>query len=363
MQITLFILTLLLTFYGKMEAALNLATSTSISSDCSCEPNVTLGSSCSTYEIQLQALYLLPNSSNLNYAAEAYTIPHPTPHWTIHEIQPNYHLGFNLGLGYLFNETNTNLSLNWEHFDSEDSASTAVASRNNMVGPFFEIGPDAILYKKAMGKASFHFDQINLNYGMFVNFGKHLKTNLYYGINCVDINQTMSSTYSSADNNIVRSIKTPAKFIGLGPQLGFDFAYNVFSCCYVTGGTAGSILIGTQKDYTTYKSLSPALTIYDITPPNKQRTIVKLRTQIVPSFETRLGLNCAYTFCDHYTFSIEAGYEMQVYLNAIQTVDISSELVTPPVAPDTVGVFARTFNRILSNFSLAGPYLNLNLNF
>jgi hypothetical protein len=50
---------------------------------------------------------------------------------------------------------------------------------------------------------------------------------------------------------------------------------------------------------------------------------------------------------------------MKYLNNFFFSVDISSQVITPPVIPNTVGVFARTFKRTLSNFGLAGPYVSI----
>jgi hypothetical protein len=109
--------------------------------------------------------------------------------------------------------------------------------------------------------------------------------------------------------------------------------------------------------------LSPALGSVGVTPPNVQSTKVQKKTQLVPAITTKLGLNYIFSFCSHSMVRLEAGYEAQVYLNAIQSVDMGSEVITPPVVPDTIGVFARTFRQTLSNFSLTGPYFRLEAGF
>jgi hypothetical protein len=150
--------------------------------------------------------------------------------------------------------------------------------------------------------------------------------------------------------------------MGIGPQVGVNFLYNLCRGLQLTGEGTASLLVGNLKNHTCYQSVSPALAEVGITPPNVQSTHVRNRTQVVPAFEGRLGIAYSFAFC-HCSVDLDAGYRIWIYLNAIQSVDIGSEVVTPPVVPDTVGVFARTFQRTLSNFALAGPYLTLNIGF
>jgi hypothetical protein len=311
-----------------------------------------------TFEIQLSALLLQPTGSNLHYAAEAVPLPLPSPHWKIHEIATDYHFGFDVALRGMFHHTNTNLALNWEHFHSTDSAKKTVSS-NNMIGPFFEIGPDASPYKKAHGKVSFHFDEVDLTYGIFVNFGNRLRTNFFSGVSFARIEEKRSSKFSNFEGTIVRSIKVPSTFTGAGPQIGLDFCYRIVKGLRFSGDAAVSLLVGTQKNHTKYKALSPALPGVGIVPPNRQKTSVHDTTQVVPGIEGMLGLAYDFTFREHYLIKLEVGYQAQVYIDALQSVDMGSEVITPPVLPDTVGVFARTFEPSLSNFALAGPYFKL----
>jgi hypothetical protein len=324
---------------------------------------VFLSHPCSSFEVEFSPLFLKPSSSNLHYAAEAIPLPLPSPDWKISDIHPDTHFGFDVGLCGIFHRAHTALSLDWEHFHSSDSASKEVSS-NNMIGPFFEIGPDAQPYKKAEGHAKFHFDQVNLDYGLFVHFGRRLEANLFAGAAYAHIKQTVKSTYSNSDKTIVRQIRAPSTFSGAGPQFGVDFSYCLVKGLHVTGESAASLFVGTLKNHTSYASLSPLNAGLGVGSPNKQGTSVHRRKgQVVPGFEGSLGLAYCFTFCKHYLIEIAAGYQAQVYFNAVQSVDMSSEVINVFPVPDTEGVFARTFTRTLSNFALSGPYARLNLGF
>lgn len=308
-----------------------------------------------SYEVQVAALLLQPTGGDLHYAAEAQPLPIESPNWKIHDISTHYRFGFDVGVRGIFHHTDTYLSLNWEHFNSSASSSRKVSS-TNMIGPFFEIGPDASAYTKARGHVSFHFDEVNLDYGLYIHFGSRVQTNAYAGVSIARIEQHLSSRFSNGDGTIVRTIKVPSTFIGAGPQLGLDFAYRIVDGFRFNGGASVSLLVGTQKNHTRFNSFSPILS------SNPQKTAVHNKTQVVPAFEGKLGLSYLYTSCS-FMFKVEAGYQAQVYINAIRSVDIGSEVVTPPVIPDIVGVFARTFEQHLSNFALAGPYLLVDFGF
>lgn len=356
----LFILFCFIATYGESAASQAKNTQPMISTPQSCS-QVFLCSPSYTFEIDFTALILQPTGSNLHYAAEAIPIPVPSPNWKIFEIHPDYHFGFDIGLGGIFHNINTALTLNWQRFHSTDSASKTV-SPENMIGPFFSIGPDAAPFTHAHGHAIFHFDAVHLDYGLFVNFGHRLQTTLFSGISFTRIKQSLLSRFLTNDRATFHTIKTPSIFTGAGPELGVDFSYRIIEGFHFTGETAISFLIGTMKNHTAFKALSPDLKVSGVTPPNKQRTTVHERTQVVPAFKGSLALAYSYTFCDDYMLKLEAGYQAQIYINAIQSVDMGSEVPTF-IVPETVGVFARTFQRTISNFALAGPYLTLTFGF
>jgi len=310
------------------------------------------------FEIKYNSLILQPTANNLHYAAQANPLPAPTPNWIIHDIPTDYHYGFDLCLSGNIPSTCTNISVDWEHFHSTDSDSTSLPS-SDMIGPFFEIGPDASPYNKARGQVQFHFDQVNLDYGIFVHFGSRLRTNFFSGIGIARIKETLKNEYSNPSGDIERTIETPSKFTGAGPRFGVNFSYQIVKGFQFGGGFAADFFMGTLENKTEYSSISPALASVGVTPPNQQSTHTSNRMQLVPGFEGNLNLAYAWIFREHFVFKLVAGYEVQVYLNAIQSTDIGSEVNTPPVVPDTVGVYARTFQRISSNFALSGPFVKV----
>jgi len=305
---------------------------------------------------------LQPTASNLHEIAVAYPLPVPTPKWFIQDVKPQYHFGFDLGLNAMFHSTNSCLTFNWQHFHSSDSTTKTVPS-SDMVGPFFEIGPDAAPYNTATGHAHFLLNEANIDYGILVNFGSRAQANLFAGVSYAYIKEVVVGQYSNPTNTFTRTIKSPSNFSGAGPQVGVNFAYRIAKGFHLAGDASAAILVGKMKNHTSYSSNSPLLAGLNITPPNSQSTHVAIRTQVVPAFEGKLGFNYVYNYYKHYMVSLEAGYQAQVYINAIQSTDMGSEVTLNTVAAPTVGVYARTFQRTLSDFALAGPYLTLTLGF
>ena len=317
-------------------------------------------SDCSCNEVYFKGLYLQPNSSNLYYGAEALPLPVPTPNWKSLEIRPDYHFGFDLGVRTQAVCSNTQVQLNWERLHSSDSASTQV-SIENMVGPYFNIGPDAQPYKIANGYTSHEFDAFNLNIRSLFLCCNGMKAYGFSGISFTRIKQSVHSYFSNFEGTITRDIQAFSQFAGAGPELGIDLTYSLCGNFSLISNASGALLVGTLKNHTTYESTTPLLEGLGITPPNTQETSVPNRTQVVPALRSQLGLSYAACFCNQ-LITLNIGYQVEAYLNAIQSVDMISEVSTPPEDQE-VGVYALGFARTTSNFVLSGPFVSLNVAF
>lgn len=316
-----------------------------------------------TIDAEFRALIFKPSSSNIYYAAQATPLPIYTPKWKIFDLHPNYRFGFDLGVNTRFHGCNTILSLNWEHFNSHTTDCHKVSVDTDMVGPLSEIGPDADQYKNAVGSVKFHFNTINLTYGQVIHCSDCWYTDVFAGINITTIKQNLSSVYSNDDASVTRSICTPSTFKGAGPQLGINFSYKIGCDFHFTGKLATAILVGPSANSTTFTSASPDLALFNAVAPNIQTICEHKRSQIVPAFEERLGISYSFTICRDYCAQIEVGYEARIYLNALQSTDMASQVVDILPNADTVGVFARTFQRNVSNFGLSGPYVAFDVTF
>ncbi|MES2345711.1 MAG: Lpg1974 family pore-forming outer membrane protein [Chlamydiota bacterium] len=316
-------------------------------------------------------LYLQPNGSNFYYAVQAdgldenITVPAANANWKAIEIDPSYHCGFEIGANVRLIKSNVNMMANWERLHGHDTDSYKTSSAAGfMVGPIFDIGPNSAAYKLAKGKISSHFDEVNLVFGKQLCFFNNFHTQFYAGASFARIKQTLGSKYSNSATSITRSVGTFSKFTGAGPQVGLDYGYRIFNHLFFSGNTALSLIMGQMKNGTTFKSTTPELAALDIPEPNTQTTKVPSRSQLVPGFEQKIGFSYLPTWkCIQGL--IEIGYRCQIYVNAVQTFDMTAPQVLPagtPVTPD-VGVFAVGFERTISNFMLSGLYATLGIEF
>lgn len=314
------------------------------------------------FELEFNALFLKPGSSNLHFAAEAIPLPVYTPHWNIFDLQPHYRFGFDLGLKVVNHAHRNCFMINWEHFQSCTAAAIDVGIKN-MVGPFSEIGPNATPYKLSAGQVHFSFNEVNIDMGHFVQWGDRLHTNMFGGIGITSIKECLRAFYSNTNGDTTRTILTPSTFLGAGPQLGIDFTYDLTHHFYIHGKGIGSLLTGPSKSHTEYLSTTPVLATLGKSSPNEQSTSECKRTLVVPAFQDKIGLGLAWDYDDYYFMQIEAGYQAQIYLSALQATDMGSQVPDPDSQDASTGVYARTFQRNISNFSLSGPYITADLRF
>lgn len=312
-------------------------------------------------DIRYKQTYLRPTSQYLAYAVEATSTPLISPQWEIKNVGPNYHSGFELGVWGTSFDDNDYVSITWSHFRSKDKTSRKISSSStDLIGPLFDFA--STTYKKASGRVEYHFNTIDINYGVSIWLTRCLQANLFLGLEGADVKQTLYSKFANNDDTITRTITIPASFTGAGPQFGVDTSYLIWNGFSIAGKATAAVLFGSQKTHATYKSNSPLLSIFDITPPNAQKTKNHSISQVVPAFKGSLGIAYSAFFCENIVFNLEAGYQAEVYSGALHTMDLINEVTTLP-APSTVGVFARNFHKTLSNLGLAGPYLAIDVAF
>jgi hypothetical protein len=323
-----------------------------------------------TYSIWGEYLYLQPNGSDLYYAAEALgldpdiAVPAVSPNWVILEIDPSYHSAFQVGWGALWGASQISLALDWERLRASDSDSFTASAAGAMVGPLADIGPNSALYTSARGHYRSAFDAVNFNFGKDVCIGEHFHLNGHLGAEFLRIRQVTHQHYSNPTIQISRDFSNGSTFIGAGPELGLDYEYRLCAGLFLQGNSLFSLVMGQMSNQVSYASTTPELNALQCPNPNNQSTSVPHRTQLVPGLEQRVGFSYLIDFKSvKLTFAL--GYQCQIYINAIQTMDMTAPQVLPSLDVITVddGLYAVGFERTLSNYMLTGPYASADIRF
>jgi hypothetical protein len=297
-------------------------------------------------------LYLQPGSGNLEYGTLVSPLPVPSPSWANQAVSPNFSPAFRIGFRYLVTESN-DIQLNWTHLDASDSASV-VARPDQFVGPAYEIGPDANVYKIARGTAHFGYDAINLDAGQLWGGNGPFQVRVFGGVQIARLRQNLFASFESYNGQTASANDTNSLFTGAGPRVGVKAQCSRGNFQFL-GEAAGTVLIGVMQSRMDFTATAPALAGLGITPPNTQSLTSPNAAQVIPGLDGRLGSAYTLRLTNYSLLRIEAGYQAAVYVNAVNQYSVTG-VVVPPVA-QSVGVFLESAQRVQNNFTVQGPYL------
>lgn len=316
------------------------------------------------FEFNVAALWLKPAASNLNYVIYNKGLPLQSPSWTEREVHPDYSAGFELGMRYVMEcITGVDVDLTWTHLNTTDSDSVAADSTTYFLGPDYEIGPTGIPIRTASGSAQFQYNVVNLDVGQFVQFGNWMNMRFFGGLSTSMLREIVRADYrGNTTGTYAGPFSTTqtvtADFNGIGPRAGIHTDVKIAQGFSILGEAAASAIFGSQATKTTYvSSAQQLLVVYGQT--NNYQTIADERVfQVIPAFDGKIGLNYQYVF-KQMLFSISAGYQASVFVNAISQYLPQSLVAGSPL--ETGGIFVATMAHKLSNYSVQGPFLNFAL--
>lgn len=336
-------------------------------------------------EVDLSWLYLKPGSNNHTYA---YYVAGTQPYyqdWHAQAVNPNYTSAFELDLRYAVTENQLNMALNWLHLHSDDSASkqgnqTINVANIEFVGPPFEMSPPVFGIRHADANLQYHYDEMTLNLEKILDTPRWMKAKAIFGINTLYLKQNLTSKFSDLigaeptpftypllpDPSFSFQIEAISKFIGVGPSLGLNGQIDITDGLSIIAAASGSLNVGTISVQENFTSTSARLTSLGIG-VSKQQITVPNKTQIVPGFDGKLGLLYQFKIFNTVNTSIEGGYRLITYMNAISTINPQT-LVQPGDNPD-VPEFSTGTMAIVSMaqqdrpFNMNGPYLTVGFSF
>ena len=169
---------------------------------------VTIPNFAGGFEFTLGAIYMTPDSSNLDYLGISRTQGVGPTNGVIdfvdYGVNPTYDWGFLLGLGYVFPGTSNDVKLDWMNYHNDFTSTERVIG----VGPtmvFIPGGPptaglldtlDGNEVLNANGKVDYKFDAVDLTFGQYLNFGSRLQTRLFAGLRYMRLDNDLSTGYA-----------------------------------------------------------------------------------------------------------------------------------------------------------------------
>jgi len=328
-------------------------------------------------------LYIQPSSDNLKYATFVSGTQPYYQSWHYQEIKPDYHPAFELGFNYAVPCTVYSAGGNWTHLNSNDTSSKQASTNTDLstvefVAPPYEMSPPVFGIKRADSKVNFDFDGVLLNVAKLVEFDSHLNARFFGGIDILKLNQTVTTTFSDyagspptpysyplpPDPSFSFKTENTSKYVGAGPALGMNVQYKIGSGFGILGEFLGLLTAGTIKTEDDFTSTSARLTEIGIGTSHQQITSPDA-TRVVFGADGKLGVFYTYQGIAIPNLTIEVGYRMATYVNAIST--ISPNTLVQPGTVVTTPEFATGTMAIVSTkntsgaFNFNGPFFNVQI--
>jgi hypothetical protein len=328
-------------------------------------------------------LYIQPSSNNLKYAAFVSGTQPYYQSWHYQEITPNYHPAFELAFNYAIPRTLYSAAINWTRLNSNDSSSKQASTNTDLstvefVGPPYEMSPPVFGIKSVNSTVNFDFNNVLLNVGKLAELGDRSQIRFFGGIDIFSLNQTITTTFGNYAGSAPTAYSYPlppdpsfsfqtqntSKYLGAGPALGMSFQFKTESGFGLMGDVLGLLTAGTIQTQDNFTSTSARLTSLGIGTSHQQITSPNA-SQIILGADGKLGVFYNYQGTQFPNFTIEAGYRIATFLNAISTispgtlVQPGTVLVTPEFSTGTMAIVSTEAKT--GPFSFGGAFLNLKI--
>lgn len=334
-------------------------------------------------DVYASLLFLQPASNNLKYAIFVSGQQPYQQSWHYQQITPDYSPAFELGFNYYMPASTSLFSVNWLHLNTKDSSFKQASQGTDLstvefVAPSYEVGPPVFGIKRADSQVKFNFDSVELNVGRLFEYSANLRGKVFGGLNVLRINQKLTTVFSDyagspptpysyalpPDPLFFFQTQLASNYLGAGPDLGINIQYEAYRGFGFIGEIIGTLTAGRVSAVDNFNSNSSRLVALGLS-PSHQAVTTPNATQLVTGFDGKLGVFYQYKGQQIDSLTIEAGYRLAFYNNAINEVSPTSLVqpgtvfITPAFATGTMAINStEARNR---NFSFNGPYATLKL--
>jgi hypothetical protein len=344
----------------------------------------------------------------------------------INNVDPNYNWGFNVFAGYNFGNGN-DVMLEYLRLHTNDSSTTNAPAGGNVIpAHYFATNTSKYFqntafgglnqynfdtYQRAYGSAEINLDQGDLTVGQYLNIGCADQLRLFAGLRYAKLERQLTSNYSQDPNNagdtnlgtgvtttaIVKpfvDVDEPGKtvvssngalqgyddsdFKGIGPLIGLNNTYYLgYGIGFVAGLDVG-LLIGDVDDSLTLTNYQAGMVAatgdasgVSMLPNGTQNiTTTTVNTddarRVVPVVDAKLGFDYTYPFQNYGSLTLEAGWNVSHYWNAVDGIDagasdanLTTSLATTTPATFVNGITNVTPGHHTNSVGYQGPYVTL----
>jgi hypothetical protein len=336
------------------------------------------------FDFHASILYLQPTNNDLKYAVFVFNTQPYSQDWAYQILNPSYSPAFDIVAGYAFKHSPYRVSVDWLHFHSSDSSSkqaNPIVSLANVqfVAPPYDVGPAVFGIKHASSSVVFNANDVGVHAARAFEFDDGMfQMSLFGGVNFLHVKQDTSTTFSDYPGALPTSVTyatapdpiysfrtdNKSQYVGAGPDFGINVLFKMkYGFSLVTQAQA-MLTAGNMSARDNFTSVSTRLKAVGI-PQSQQYISSPNRTQVVPGFDTKLGLQYQFTSNNQYHVMIEGGYRVAEFVNAITAispgslVQVGQNIATPEFATGTMAIQSTDTRQ--STLGLNGLYLDIKL--
>jgi hypothetical protein len=200
--------------------------------------------------------------------------------------------------------------------------------------------------RAAVGQVDFAYDAVNLDVGQHVLAGAAFHARAFTGLSYARLQQRLVSSFFGAPPEpgavfpqsvpLSLSLDQTSTYNGVGPRFGLAATYVLPRGFRLVGQCAGALLVG-RKEPSQYlfTATAPELALVGI-PVNQEQIRSDAFTQVVYSFDAKVGIGYSHVFCNGSAFTLEAGFMAATYIDAFSAYQTNHNVLpsrSPPFRP------------------------------
>lgn len=210
-------------------------------------PNPSAPVVASGLNLAITNLILKPLASNndLNYAI----VNNPNGSTQAIHTSPGYHWAGDVALGYVFNNSNTDVGASYGYF-SESFSDAYTATGGQTISSLNANGPSQVVYGRTGSNVKYQINHADLHVGHYFLFGQHFLFHPFIGLGFADIVRKQDNYYLDGTPDTVSLRKYPhlkSQFWGIGPEIGTDMQWRFNQYVGIASHLSIAMLIGQMK--------------------------------------------------------------------------------------------------------------------
>ncbi|MBX7066331.1 MAG: hypothetical protein K1X28_03790 [Parachlamydiales bacterium] len=248
-------------------------------------------------------------------------VPYNRPKRT-RSLRGDWEPGLRVSTGYLFDEKGWDLVMNWSYFRTEPSEKLVKKGEDRRVIPFYL--PTTNFYTSSkevdVAKAKWTHLQLSAEIEAGKNFpvGKTFLARPFFGLKGISLKNKTLFEYTLNNPLFTAKTKVPTKsnFIGAGPRVGGNVAYEFGKGLGIFFLGSGSLLYGNfDASFNGVKERKPAITKVE----DKEAKVPT--PHFVTAMQVQLGGQWTRAIGKKYHFALQAAWEQNFYSNVNQIVN------------------------------------------